>query len=76
MAKHKNEFTQAIEEVMDEMRALRKAADKSNAVPFGMERLSRSKSVADRLRNGTKQERSEYLAKNGAEAMLKLLRGK
>ena len=71
----KNEFTEVLEEMAAELREGRHDADKANPIPFGLERLTKRKYEADRLRNGTAAERSQFLATHGMEAMLKLLRG-
>ena len=64
-----------MEGIMGEMRTQKKNADKANPVPFGMERLTKRQYQRDRLKNGTPQERADFLAQNGQEAMLRLVRG-
>ena len=75
MAKY-NELHDIVAALVAEKKALRKDADKANAVPYGTMRFSsRAEAVRwwEKLPQAQKQ---EHIQKNGNESVLNMLRGK
>jgi hypothetical protein len=69
-----SEFTQALEDTLDEIKGYRERADKARPIRFGQERLSSPKYVSNRIQSMNENERSEFLSQHGTQKMLEMLR--
>jgi len=72
---NKNEFTEAVLSMKDELDGMRKKADKSRPIPFMQRRVRDRASAASQFQKLTPQEKEAFIQENGLEATLKLLRG-
>tara|TARA_R100001086_G_scaffold235799_1_gene158899 strand:- start:181 stop:420 length:240 start_codon:yes stop_codon:yes gene_type:complete len=72
---NKNEFTEAVLSMKDELDGMRKKADKSRPIPFMQRRVRDRASAASQFQQLSPQEKEAFIQENGLEATLKLLRG-
>ena len=72
----RNEFTDAILSVKDEISVLRKIARKADPIPFMQERVSKRQYVRDRFERMSQEQRRQYIEENGPEALLQAIGGK
>ncbi len=70
---NRNEFTEAVLMMKDEMDTMRKQADKGNGIPFMQERLSSRKAAANRFKQLGPDERKQIIERDGLEAVMKML---
>ena len=68
-----NEFTSAMESIRREIHSAKKRADKSDAVPFGLERLSKSSYAGARFKQMSKTERQEFIQRNGLQETMRMM---
>tara|TARA_R100000306_G_C4333560_1_gene121538 strand:+ start:107 stop:346 length:240 start_codon:yes stop_codon:yes gene_type:complete len=72
---NKNEFTEAVLSMKDELDDMRKKADRSRPIPFMQRRVRDRASAASQFQQLSPQEKEAFIQENGLEATLKLLRG-
>jgi len=69
----RSEFTEAVLDIVGELKAARVSANKSTPIPFMQEKL-RARDARNRFMNGTPQERRTFIETNGIEEAMKLAR--
>ena len=71
---NRNEFTEAVLMIKDEMDTMRKQADKGNGVPFMQERLTSRQAASNRFKELGPDERRQIIERDGLEAVMKMSR--
>jgi len=72
MAK-RNEFTEAVLLMKDELNRLRKTSAKADPIPFMQERVTSKATARARLTSMSPQERQAFLEKNGVDEVMRIL---
>ena len=72
---NKNEFTEAVLSMKDELDDMRKKADKSRPIPFMQRRVRDRASAASQFQQLSPQEKEAFIQENGVEETVKMLRG-
>ena len=72
---NKNEFTEAVLSMKDELDGMRKKADKSRPIPFMQRRVRDRASAASQFQQLSPQEKEAFIQENGVEETVKMLRG-
>ena len=71
----RSEFTDAVMEVAEELKAMHRAAAKVRAIPFGMERVG-IEAARTRIESMTPEERRQVVRQIGIDKALELMRRK
>ena len=71
---NRNEFTEAVLMIKDEMDTMRNQADKGNGIPFMQERLTSRQAASNRFKELGPDERRQIIERDGLEAVMKMIR--
>jgi len=66
-------FTDVKRNIVDELRDAKKTSAKTNAVPFGLERLSRQSLVVARFEKMSEPEKRAFIARNGVAETARMM---
>jgi hypothetical protein len=69
----RNEFTEAVLSMKDELTRMRKTATKADPIPFMEERLSSKAAARSRIVNMSAAERQAFIEKNGVDEVMRIL---
>jgi hypothetical protein len=70
-----NEFTEAMESVVGQIRLSKKKADKAKPVPFGLERIDDRRTAAARFEGMNEKQKREFIQRTGVKETVNMLRG-